>query len=625
MERRNEKILLAAMALCALSVLVNHLLWTRTTLHSIPSIYPYLTLSAILCGALWARYRFHRLAEEELRDRALTDQTEDHSLFNTGDGDLDPISLERTREQYEKWFMPVLAPMLALLAAYWGQRLFPDARPLDEPVQRLFAAAVLIGQSFALFLFGRYFLGLGRTAENRLLRGPANLLLLAALASALAGVGAIVAELGYPRADRIVRQILAVYLWVLAAEYLINTLVYLYRPKRKMELVVSYESRITALITDPIIWTTNVAQTLDYQFGFRVSETGFYRFARRALLPLILAQLLLLYLLSCLVVLGPEETAIQERFGNPLGDDGEPRILSSGIHLKWPWPFETVRRYPARRILSTHIGYTEDPDDPSPDLILWTRPHFAHEENFIVASREWMMEDEAGDAAVPVNFVAVNMPIEYRITDLYAYTYHHSNTDDLLRMLAYRAVTRELAGRDLIELLGDERRDAGQNLFAELQRAVEERDMGIEILFVGLHGAHPPIPVAPAFESVIASFEERETAILQANAYENRVLPMAEAEGTEMTWRAQADRTRRMDIAAAEVDLFRTRLQIHRDLPRIFTSRLYLETLDRALQPVHKHVVATSPDLEVLIFNLEDKLSPDLFDFGPDLLEDRFL
>lgn len=626
---RNEKLLLTSLVLVLLGIVIDALLWSRTQLHTLHALYPYLTLNAILCAVLWARLRFKRLAEEEIRDQAsLEAKQKGGSLFQREEQDLDPISFVHARAQFEKWFIPSLAPILALIMGYWGWRLYPPIGTLfDAPMQRFFAAAVLFGQSFVLFLFGRFFLGLGRLPTDRLLRGAGTALLLSSLASSLSAIAAMIAELAWEPADLWMRRILAAYLWVLAAEYVINTIAYLYRPKRKGEAVTTYESRITALLTDPQTWTHSLAQTLDYQFGFQVSETGFYRFVRRALLPLLFVQALLLYGLSAIVVLGPEEEAILERFGDPFDTAGEPRQLSSGIHFKWPWPFETARRHPVRRILSTHVGFEKDPDDPRPPLMLWTQPHYLSEDSFIVASRDLMSAnlDDEDDAAVPVNFITVNIGIEYKITDLYQYIYVNSDADSLLQLAAHRAVTRELAGRDLIELLGPQRKEAGDQIFVALQAAADELKLGVEILFLGLHGTHPPIPVSPAFEAVIGSLEERETSILEANAYQNRTLPLAAAEADELTWRAQADRARQTDFAAAEAELFQTRLAIHNELPRVYTSRLYLETLERALAPVRKYIVATSPDLEVLILNLEERMRPELFDFSPGMMEERFL
>ena len=49
----------------------------------------------------------------------------------------------------------------------------------------------------------------------------------------------------------------------------------------------AYESKLAAAFSDPAGWTRNVAQALDYQFGFKVSDTGLFRLLQRALLPVI--------------------------------------------------------------------------------------------------------------------------------------------------------------------------------------------------------------------------------------------------------------------------------------------------------------------------------------------------
>jgi regulator of protease activity HflC (stomatin/prohibitin superfamily) len=335
--------------------------------------------------------------------------------------------------------------------------------------------------------------------------------------------------------------------------------------------------------------------------------------------------LALLYALSCITILGPSEVGVRELFGHPLDSSGQPRIVGSGFHLKWPWPFEQIRRLPAKQILHTQIGYALDDDDHSPGLILWTRPHYAMEDQFIVASRELDQQNVADDAAVPVNFISVGIPITYRIIDPYIYLYKHAAPDETLRHLALRALTRTLAASDLIELLGEARTDAAAKLTTALQAAVTETGLGLEILYVGFQGAHPPIAVADAFESVVGALEEKETLALNASAYRNRMLPMADAEGAALLNRAQAESAIRSEGASAEADQFATRLAIHQDVPRVYASRLHLDAVRNALRAPRKYVVTSPADREVIIFNLEEKSHPDLFDFGPALTEDPFL
>lgn len=626
-EQRGERLMLALFAIAVIGWLMTHGLAVRASLHVLHALYPYFALMAILSGTIWTRQRFQRLCEQEQQAaEALRDINRAPSMFTPDETQSGLASAQQARAQFEKWMIPALAPLLAILLGYWGYRLLHvDWFSMAVGEERAFTMAATWGIAFILFLFGRYTIGLSRHADYQLLRGPGHITLLTSLALTLVGAALLITELAGIPAELWIRRTLAIYLLCLAIELLINTIVYLYVPKKKDRPVTTYESRLTSLLTDPRSWSMGLAQSLDYQFGFGVSETGFYRFLRRALAPLVIVQVLLLYGFSMIVVLGPDEEAILERFGDPYLSDGEPRLLTSGIHFKRPWPFDTVRRHSARRIRTLHIGFEKDPSAEPPPLMVWTQPHYLSEEPFIVASRDLMQQPQTDDEdlAVPVNMITVNLHIEYRVTNLYQYVYTHLDANEALRLTTRRALTRELASRDLLDLLGEDRQAAGQALHQRVQTDADNMGLGLELLFVGLHGAHPPIPVASAFESVIGSLEERETSILEARAFRNRTIPLAAAEADELRAEAEADRVRRSAIAQAEANVFATQLQLFQSLDRIYTQRLYFDALSRALMPITKHIVATHPDLEVILMDLHPQgpLSrPSLLD-----MEDRFL
>ena len=71
-------------------------------------------------------------------------------------------------------------------------------------------------------------------------------------------------------------------LGLVALETLIQLVLEIYRPrvKGKIERPL-YESRLVGLLGQPEGLITTAAQALDYQFGFKVSETWFYRCSSR--------------------------------------------------------------------------------------------------------------------------------------------------------------------------------------------------------------------------------------------------------------------------------------------------------------------------------------------------------
>ena len=77
----------------------------------------------------------------------------------------------------------------------------------------------------------------------------------------------------------------------MAVEVLLTLLLEIYRPRVKGQLARPlYDSRVIGLLTQPESLFTTAAQTLDYQFGFKVSETWFFQVLKENLPLLLLAD-----------------------------------------------------------------------------------------------------------------------------------------------------------------------------------------------------------------------------------------------------------------------------------------------------------------------------------------------
>lgn len=607
MTKLSERIAGIAGALSLLGLLAVALLARRTDLLALHALTPFLVLALAVAILAFVRLRLARLAADEARDRALLAGSQTHALFE----ETEAFSIARSREQFERFFIPAAPILLGLLELAWAWKLWRGLPwTLAQPRDHMIACAFMAGQTFFLFLLSRYQLGVSRRPEFRWLRGSGAATGLACLASLLVAVSSAAAEFAWAPADSLAAKILVGFLALLGVESLLSFTFSLYSPRRKHRFAAAYESRLSAALTDPAAWSKNISDALDYQFGFRISETGLYRSLSRAILPLIALQLILLYAFSSFVFLGPEEEGIIERLGRPLPDRWH---LSSGFHLKWPWPFETVRRFPARRILQAHIGYDDEPGARRPAVVLWTIPHYRAEDNFVVPSKP----RDASNETVPVSLVTMNIPIEYTITNLYDFAYRYADPEKLIRHAAYRALTREVAQLDLNQILADERADATRRLKSDLQAEVDALGLGVRIEFVALANVHPPVAVAQAFESVVGATEESEASILLARAYAGTVRPSAEAGSAKALADADAYRARRKWMAAAEAEQFQKRLGAYQQSPEVFKLRSQLDTLRAALSGARKFIVDGPGAKEVLYFNFEEQATPDLFDLGP--------
>jgi regulator of protease activity HflC (stomatin/prohibitin superfamily) len=442
-------------------------------------------------------------------------------------------------------------------------------------------------------------------------------MMLASLICLIVAVTEASAFFSLPGVDSAVARGLCLVLGLAAVETLVGLVFEIYRPRVKgQQARLLYESRLIGLLGQPGGLITTAAQALDYQFGFKVSETWFYKFLEKALAWIILLQLAALWASTLFVIIEPNEQGLLERFGRPVSGRA---VLEPGMHLKLPWPIEKVYRYQTRQIQSFTVGVVSDPELDKEKTVLWTKPHYKEEFNMLVASRDQPVRADSADAnrTVPVNLLTVSIPVQYRITNLTAWAYNHVHAGQLLERLANREVVRYLVNVDFENIMSAERMGAAEELRRRIQARADESRLGVEIVFVGLQDIHPPVgskttPVAAAFEQVVGAMQQKETNILSALAYEAERIPEAQAEATNLLAQAYSDRITRVAIAAAEAGQFTNQIAAYRASPSVYMQRTYLETLTRALGPVHKYVVAATNTQDVILLNFEQAIRDDL-------------
>ena len=562
-------------------------------------------------GRLEERERLEKLEFDELNKAKSSE-----ALFK---GESESFPAKRSREQFEKFLVPGFTVLLFLLQSgavylHW-QFLEKIQTPLVSA--RSLVAASLFGLLFLiLFLLGKYTAGIARLAKDRLLRPAAGYLLLGAYTSlVLAATVAISAWANLPDADRYVARVLSVMLGLIAAETLIGLLLEIYRPRVKGQAPrVLYDSRLVGLLGEPEGVVKAAAHALDYQFGFKVSDTWFYRFLEKSFAWIVLTQLGVLLLSTCIVFVESGEEALLERFGKPVKDR---EVLKAGLHLTLPFPIDRVHRYRTDQIQSFVIGVEKDDKHEAEKTIVWSVSH-EKEENFIVASHvEASTAGEEGEKkSPPVNLLAVSIPVQFQVTNLTAWAYNNEEPGELLQKLATSEVIRHLVSADINEIMSSTRAQAAQALQARIQEAADQRELGARIVFVGLQDIHPPVAVAEAYEKVVGAIQSREAKILQAQAFQIETNALARAEAFKRLRAAEAEQQRLEVSALARAASFTNQIPAFAAAPSVYAQRGYLQTLARASKDSRKYVLATTNTQDVIIFNLEDKLRPDLLDIS---------
>ncbi len=628
-----------------LLVLGTFILKTGNSSAMVPTVAAALTV--VLLGLLGAgRCAFaYRQAGEEAAAAAFRTEHGKNELFD--DADETVRMATRANMQYMKYFVPIFTFVLGIgliifsigVWRHWrGLLAFPLA------VNPMPLAILSVCCAIGTLIAGSYFVGASREAGCRWLRPAGAWLFFSCVLFLGSGVSLFLEyfKKAAAEADIAVARVALFMLLVLAVELLLSFVIEFYRPRMPGEEERPLpESRFLALFTEPGGVARNVAASLDYQFGFQVSEVWFYRFLERTVVPLLVMMLVTLWLQTCLVVISTEENGIHERFGRVVSQEA----LKPGLYLKLPAPFSRINRFPVDHVQEISIGSDHSEGDAHGDaahddhqdaaekkkddkydsrVILWSSSHVDTEMSFIVATTP--EAGAAGDgvgqsgrgAPTSVGLIAAHIPLYFKVKNLYDYMYRHRDPGGTLKNIATRELLSFLAGEDFWHVIGAKRIEGGELLEQRIQTVADDLNLGIEVVFVGLAGLHPPVAVGGAFDNVVASREQQYERELKALAYAVSREPLARSESVTMVDQAHAYKQERVSVSEAEAERFERQLKSYNASPQLFKLDSFLNVLNDSGRQTRKYVLTNEQNREVVILNLEKKLRSSLLDLNLD-------
>lgn len=714
---------------------------------------------ALICFVLSLQFYQRVRAEQEKLDMSqLTSDQQASTIFQAKtERDVLFTAAQNRLDMLEKWFIPIFSGVIAVYQISIGLYLLNVLHSAlqNDQKQPLLCAIFLMAMAFVSFLLSRYATGMSAEPKWKPLRAGGSAMLCAALLCF--GVAIVLAVVHLFSSLEFLTDIAATVisglLIVLGAETALNLIMDIYRPRLKGQYSRSaFDSRLLGIINEPGGILRSAADAIDYQFGFKVSQTWFYKLLEQAIVPLILFAVVTLYLMSCIVVVEPNEQAIIERLGNPINDANNVRLVGPGLTFKLPWPIDVAYKYPTTAISEIGIGYLVTADtqaeDYQPRPKLWGRQHYDEEYHLLVATEQTFTE--LSGSTVPVSLVIAAVPVQYRINNLYNFIYNHNEPEKLLEAICYRELTRYAASakievRDEAEMgflfsiglefeselnsgtipeglrqifeqndislsqetnvmteqagsgwvitdvadeqlrmysvkkeqdrlniyqadysmTGKGRAEAARILTQRVQAAADEAGLGVEIVFLGLQGVHPPIEVAADYQKVTGAVQKQQKLVLDAQAERIKTLGTLvgsidradELSGLAEQYRHAQDANSpeqieelgdKLDEAFGQAsgEIFRTlresqsyafeketlaeatgrqfanQLKAFRAAPEIYVHEQLLAMYEQALSAIRKYVVvADQNDTQITVIDLQEKLQPGLLDDLADLEE----
>ncbi len=598
-----------------------------------------------LMGLLAAgRVIFLRRQRQEERDAAeYHRQHGSTELF--GDADEAVRLATRANLQFTKYFIPVATVAMGVALGLVVLNRWIALRYLDYQyvVQNPLSLAILaFCCCIATLVAGSFFIGVSREPGCRWIRPGAAWLLLTGFLFLL---GSFIYFCRHfqrfqESLDRSLSKAGLIVLAVLAAEMILSFVIEFYRPRMPNEEERPLpESRLLSLFTEPGSLARNVANSLDYQFGFRVSDAWFYHFLERTIVPLFMIMVLAFWLMTCIVVVDSSETALRERFGKVI--DNEP--LGPGVYFKFPYPFEHFYRFSSDKVQELTIGghdeekthapapkddghghgHGQQEEEKNEAVILWNvKEDHADEGHFLVGAKNVERMELSVQATGQqmgqqgVGLFSAHIPLFFRVNNLYNYAYKNRNAAEILKNLAQRELLQYFIQCDWADLLGPGRGKAMEVLKQRIQAVADEMELGVEVVYVALTGIHPPFGVGEAFDRITSATVDRKKVVQDARTVANSNLIISQSIQRQILNEASAYKETQVVSARADAQRYAGQLLCYRAAPRQYMLNSYYDVFLSEGDAVRKFVITGNAADQVLWLNLDRKVKNGLLDLN---------
>ena len=276
----------------------------------------------------------------------------------------------------------------------------------------------------------------------------------------------------------------------------------------------------------------------------------------------ILGIALVLWLLTGIYVVGPDEVGVVQTFGK------YSRAGQSGLNYHFPYPIETVKTPKVTEVKRIEIGFRS-----------------VGKNQYKTVELESLML--TGDE----NIVDAEMIVQYKIKDPEAYSFNFIQPELTVRE-ASEASLRTVVGRHNI----DEALTSGKFMIQEetkelVQSILDKYNTGILVVAVQLQDVSPPQQVIAAFKDVASAKEDKNKMVNQAEGYRNDLIPKARGEAQSMIREAEGYKKARIARAEGDVAKFSAVLKEYRKAKGVTETRMYLETMEEILPKIEKIII----------------------------------
>jgi modulator of FtsH protease HflK len=263
------------------------------------------------------------------------------------------------------------------------------------------------------------------------------------------------------------------------------------------------------------------------------------------------------------------ERGVVQRFGRLVA------VTPPGLHFRLPWPIESVN--------VVNVASVNSSDFKSRVL------------------------------TSDVNLVDLHFAVQYQFSDPVKKLFRVRDPENTLSEVSESAI-REIVGRSTLDelLVGSTRPDITRRTKALIQTVLDFYNAGITVTTVNLEDVQVPDAVIPSQRDTNKAQTDKERFQLEAEAYRNGILPVAQGAAARIQQDAQAYKAQVTAIAEGQASRFSQLEAAYAQAPEVTRRRLYTDTIENVLAHAHKVIIDSRAGSNLVYLPIEKLLEKSL-------------
>jgi membrane protease subunit HflK len=288
--------------------------------------------------------------------------------------------------------------------------------------------------------------------------------------------------------------------------------------------------------------------------------------------------LAVLWLLSCIYLVAPEQQAVVTRFGAVI----EPRVLP-GIHLSLPWPIDRVTKLKVQQLQRLVVG------GDIPDSVLGRMQPL---------QSQWITGDQ--------NIINMRVVVQYSVSVPRDYLFQSQDVAREVGAAVESEMARRIATRDVDAVLTTEKAAIQEEVRATAQKRINDYRSGVLLSTINIESVTPPPEAADAFRDVASARADAVRIVNQAEGYANDLIPKARGEARQLIESSEAYKERSVNGAAGDAARFTQLEAEYSKAAQVTGDRLYTEAMEQILPKIRKVIVDKNGNFDLTILRKGD-------------------